>query len=313
VGRIPAVSGVLETFSALPDAFCDTHLALLEELAELVIAAQRRSVESFARTASQEAAIAPRQSWAKRGLVLATAAGLALLGWVSLRGKLDGSHFSAAPQPTTIAVVANRSVDAVPAVVSKPDVSPPVLVRETKSGLPTGVVIATKSEKTAPEEDVIIRKFGPDSDSKPTAVRVPASLSTAAPHIADSPASAAPPALRAVSTSVDTALSRLLSVPHNVPQVAPRVSQGISGGTIERRVIPVYPRQGLERRLEGRVLLQAVVTEDGTLRDLKVLNGDPLLARAAVEAVAQWRYRPYRLNGTPISTQTKIAVVFKLP
>ena len=65
--------------------------------------------------------------------------------------------------------------------------------------------------------------------------------------------------------------------------------------------------------LEGPVLLQAVITENGTVQDLKVVRGQPILARAAVDAVRQWRYRPYRLNGKPVRMQTEITIDFKLP
>jgi protein TonB len=116
-----------------------------------------------------------------------------------------------------------------------------------------------------------------------------------------------------VSTSSENALGGLLSASTTLPQAAITVSQGLSGGTIKRQVKPTYPPLALRQRLEGRVLLQAVVTEDGTLRDVKVLKGDSLLAHAAMEAVARWSYRPYRLNGQPISMPTEITVVFKLP
>ncbi len=91
------------------------------------------------------------------------------------------------------------------------------------------------------------------------------------------------------------------------------VSQGISEGMVEYRVKPSYPDQARTMRLEGPVLLQAVITENGTVQDLKVVRGQPILARAAVDAVQQWHYRPYRLNGKPVRMQTEITIDFKLP
>jgi protein TonB len=65
-------------------------------------------------------------------------------------------------------------------------------------------------------------------------------------------------------------------------------------------------------RLEGSVTLDASVAEDGTVREVKVLRGQPILAAAAVAAVQQWRYSPSLLNGKPTPAQRKITVTFKL-
>jgi periplasmic protein TonB len=90
-------------------------------------------------------------------------------------------------------------------------------------------------------------------------------------------------------------------------------SQGLSGGTIERQVSPIYPSEGLAPKIEGPVVLQAVVAEDGTVHDLKVMKGHPLLARAAIQAVSQWRYRPYLLDGQPVRMTIEITLIFKRP
>jgi protein TonB len=78
-------------------------------------------------------------------------------------------------------------------------------------------------------------------------------------------------------------------------------------------VQPIYPRQAVPLRLEGSVLLQATVAENGAVRDLKVTSGHPMLARAGIEAVSQWRYRPFLLNGKPIQKQVDISIDFKMP
>jgi protein TonB len=78
-------------------------------------------------------------------------------------------------------------------------------------------------------------------------------------------------------------------------------------------VSPIYPPQALLMRLQGKVVLEGTVIEDGTLRDLKVLEGHPVLAKSAVQAVERWRYTPYQLDGHPVKIQTTITVDFKLP
>jgi TonB family protein len=89
--------------------------------------------------------------------------------------------------------------------------------------------------------------------------------------------------------------------------------QGLSGGVLVRKVRPTYPPQALALHLRGSVLLQAIITEDGEVRDPKVKGGHPLLVPAAVEAVSQWRYRPFLLNGKPIQNRVDISVDFKMP
>jgi TonB family protein len=282
-------------------------MELLEELAELAVAAQRRSAESAVQSLRKKLSHATQQSWLKRRLILAAPTVLILLGWLVLRG--NGSHSSPAlPQPEASPTA---PVTDISAAVLQPD-SPSVKTVNTKSSLPSGLVMASKTEKEDSTEDVIVRKVGLEHASTPnTPVNAPASLTKTPPP---NPANAAEtaPALAALSASSETALGALLSASNHLPPVL-RVSQGVSGGTIERQVNPIYPREALERRVEGRVLLRAVVMEDGTVHDLKVVNGDPLLARAAMEAVAQGRHRPYRLNGKPIRRPTEITVAFKLP
>jgi protein TonB len=65
--------------------------------------------------------------------------------------------------------------------------------------------------------------------------------------------------------------------------------------------------------VQGAVQLQAVIDRQGRVGGVKVLKGDPMLARAAVDAVNQWRYKPYFLDGQPVDIQTQITVNFKLP
>ena len=86
-----------------------------------------------------------------------------------------------------------------------------------------------------------------------------------------------------------------------------------TGGVLSHRVSPTYPQQARLLHLEGSVLLDAVVGEDGNVHDLKVLKGDRILASAAVQAVQQWRYQPFLLNGKPVPMHTQVTIQFKLP
>jgi len=92
-----------------------------------------------------------------------------------------------------------------------------------------------------------------------------------------------------------------------------RISQGVSEGMIVKRVQPTYPAQARQMHLEGTVELQANISESGSITGVKQLSGSPILGRAAIDAVRQWKYKPYYLNGQPVEIQTGITVNFKLP
>jgi protein TonB len=77
-------------------------------------------------------------------------------------------------------------------------------------------------------------------------------------------------------------------------------------------VAPKYPPEAGRARIEGTVVLLAVIGRDGAVEDVRVKSGLPVLAQAAVEAVKQWRYRPYLLNGEPIEVDSQITINFAL-
>jgi TonB family protein len=76
-------------------------------------------------------------------------------------------------------------------------------------------------------------------------------------------------------------------------------------------VRPKYPKEARKRKIEGPVVVRATVALDGSLRDITVVSGDPILADAALEAVRQWRYQPSKVNGEPVEAQHEITVTFK--
>lgn len=83
-------------------------------------------------------------------------------------------------------------------------------------------------------------------------------------------------------------------------------------GQILRRVEPLYPQMAKIARVQGPVQLHAIINRDGVIERLEVLSGNPLLDKAALDAVSQWRFRPYILNGQPIEVETQITVNFVL-
>lgn len=90
------------------------------------------------------------------------------------------------------------------------------------------------------------------------------------------------------------------------------VSSGIMSGLIVYKVTPSYPPIAKAAGTQGTVVLEATISKNGMIENLRVTSGAALLRQAAMDAVKQWRYQPYRLNGEPIEVETTVNVVFKL-
>ena len=110
--------------------------------------------------------------------------------------------------------------------------------------------------------------------------------------------------------------SVMSSVPTAVPKVATpqrvRVSQGVTQGLLLRKVTPQYPPLAKQARIQGTVVLSALIGKDGSIQNLHVVSGHPMLTNAALEAVKEWKYKPYILNGEPVEVETTINVNFSL-
>ncbi len=86
----------------------------------------------------------------------------------------------------------------------------------------------------------------------------------------------------------------------------------MNAGDLIRKVQPEYPALARSARIQGAVVLQAVISKQGMIENLRVLTGHPMLVPAAIDAVRQWRYRPYILNGEPVEVETQVTVNFSL-
>jgi protein TonB len=101
-------------------------------------------------------------------------------------------------------------------------------------------------------------------------------------------------------------------VVHEEPKGPIVISKGVAEGMVVLRIVPHYPPIAQASRTQGTVVLQAVISKSGTIQNLRVVSGSPMLQQAALDAVSQWRYRPYLLNGQPVDVETTINVVFSL-
>lgn len=120
--------------------------------------------------------------------------------------------------------------------------------------------------------------------------------------------------LGGVIGGIVNATSNLSAVPKFIP-VTPqrvRISQGVTKGLLIHRVEPTYPPLARAARVQGDVILSAIISTSGEIENLQLVSGHPMLVPAALTAVKQWRYKPYLLNGQPTEVETTITVIFTL-
>ena len=110
----------------------------------------------------------------------------------------------------------------------------------------------------------------------------------------------------------------LIGMGNALPPVAPprpaskAIISKLDAGEILRRVEPAYPPLARTARIQGNVVLRAMISRSGEIENLQVISGHPMLVQAAIEAVRQWKFRPYLLNGSAVEVETQITVRFVL-
>ena len=192
-------------------------------------------------------------------------------------------------------------------------------VRETAPkpgpGVPT-----TRSDRSRPQivlnaADLKPIEVRPDSSSTSETPSVPAeSTPTPSTKKTDSEASVIEPPSVELTASVNSEeLARLTSIPTQLPSAGPRVSEGVVEPTLIHKIAPSYPMQARTERISGKVVLLATIGADGSVGEIAVVSGSPILAEASKEAVRKWRYHPAMLNGSPILIQKQIMFLFTLP
>ena len=272
-------------------------------------------------------------------LVVVLLLGLAAAGYFGWT-KMQSAH----PQPEVpqSAVPASAETAALPAqpassvpesqslaseVVTQPDRDLSTTGTVPSSSKPSAAVVVqgpglkTSVPAKAPVEDEITVVDGPSTSTKTEpapALMVKNGPSTRPKIEPEGQEPVVAPAATSIATGTNgSELSALVNTnainARRAPQETLRISQGVSQGLIVKRVQPVYPEQARQMRVEGKVELQANISKSGSITGVKQLSGDPLLGRAATDAVRQWKYKPYFLNGEPIEIQTQITVIFKLP
>jgi protein TonB len=249
-------------------------------------------------------------------VLLACSAGY--LSWKNMGGKSE----TKTPAASTVSAASGKASDGAPG-------APPTATEITIGGdtpaapapKPTAAKPAAKESTSTPKESAPATKqsSSAEEDNEPEVTqRIIVKNDTR--HLAPPPPAPEQETVQAPSAmelagAGDSKVPNIASGPVNVPKPSAvvRVSQGVMEGLLLKRVQPRYPAQAMQMRIQGSVEMQATISKTGEITNLKVMSGDGLLSRAAQEAVEQWKYRPYYLNGEPVEIQTQILVNFKLP
>ena len=209
---------------------------------------------------------------------------------------------------------------ATPATVAHPVASTP---KTTPAEKPSAT-LAPSSQPKVPEPNKVQSAIDetaskPADDTQSDSNPEPAPLTVKSGKISKQPKTADAPAPSMIGmASPDATAPPANLVPSAAPSLRPtlstvHVSQGVSTGLLIKKVAPSYPSNALRMRVEGDVDLVATISKEGNISSIKVTSGDAQLTKAAVDAVKQWKYKPYLLNGEPVEIQTQVTIKFKLP
>ncbi len=213
------------------------------------------------------------------------------------------------PSPVSSATTPARASATSPASTPKIAASAPHEKPSAGSANSSSIRIASGADAANSSADPAVAPNKTDAPPllvKSTTTRKQAVTDEAAPQLPGEVASA---------SSTSSNLSGLMSSSGPAMPKAPlttiKVSQGVSQGLLIKRVNPVYPHAALAIHAQGAVQIEATVNKEGMVVNPKVLSGDAVLAQAALEAVRQWRYKPYYLDGEPVEIKTQITIKFK--
>jgi TonB family protein len=304
--------GILEVFSSSPSAFNDDDVRGLQALGRGVSRTVQEAVDSEPSEAAarevlaHEVLVSGLREPSNRGrdyrtgaLTAAVIALAVLLGWMVGRvGWSVAVNRANPPLPTPEEVQAAVQVtsQATPsAVVEQPAVSAEAASPASEPSAASRPVTKPRVE-AAPVGGLVVYEQGK------VVFRMAPSIKSSIRNSGSVQAAVTP---EADAAGVPTTVS---------PQAAaPDAGRRGAGRYVLERVDPEYPEEARQRRIEGSVVLTALVGNDGVVRELKVMSGDPLLAKAATDAVRQWRFEPHRLKGRPVEFETRITVNFALP
>ena len=229
--------------------------------------------------------------------------GLATIVLASFVGWYLGHRSPSATVTTAAATLAN----AAPSTTT-----PPPAVSEIKPSPGVSSTTNDSQDRSKPASDSLTNAATKNRIANNSVTTKPISVVPDPPAaVAESDTAPGLPVATGDAKSNET-VTALLNVPTALPARAAPVSQGVEGGDVESKVAAIYPPQARAVGQHGTVVLEVLVAANGSVKDLKVVSGPPMLRQAAVDAVRRWKYQPFKLNGKAIAAQTQVQVDFKL-
>ena len=214
---------------------------------------------------------------------------------------------AAPPSPQSLSQPTTKKSAEVPALEHTPHTSDKVMAQKS-AGKPS-VEHPAATAKSSSEA----KTQAQPTETQPIVVKSGSVLTS---HQSSAMSDAAAPTIDIAPSASGGSLPNLLSNPGESTKPVLQtlnVSQGVSQGLLIKKVQPIYPANAIRMHVEGSVRLMATISKTGDITAVKVLGGEPLLAQSAVDAVKQWKYKPYYLNGDPVEIQTQVTINFKLP
>ena len=203
--------------------------------------------------------------------------------------------------PTQLAISANSATQT---TTANTPIKNQAVTRESLNSKPT----ASSTQQASGHSD---QGLSPRAPSPASIISVPQQAAVS------SKRDAAIPVLNELANGASSSMPVTVgNIPAAVPRIAnqgrSRISSGVAQGLLTRQVNPRYPPRAIQDRIQGTVVLQAVIARDGSVQNIRAVSGNAMLITAAMDAVKQWRYKPYQLNGEPVDADTEINVKFKL-
>ena len=322
--------GVLELFSSVPHAFSESDLQALQALSRKISSTVREAIESGSTTLALEAFSQPpvvdsvepkriepetlpaqeqpgagiaRRDYRTGALSAAVLALAVLLGWMVGRVGWTMAVNRAPAQIPMTPEEAQATAPVTPAVHPAPPRQEPPPTRCHRLSFQT--CSAARSQASPEAEDC--------NNHAARTQRRPGGVRTWQSRFSDGVIRKGPPPKAAPGVVASSAIQQAAAREDDGSAAPAPTSPPSANGYLLERVEPQYPEAARQQHIQGPVVLNVLVGATGQVREASVISGDPLLAKAATDAVRQWRFNPHRLDGKAVEFETRITVNFALP
>ena len=310
LGRM-GMFGILEAFSARTDAFEEEQinsLRSLAEIAEMAYERERNATNTVDKISTVRAALSAAavqadldhnrsRSSSKRFLILGgIAIALFAIAWIArISWRQTGAEIAASAST---------------AQTVSPSTTPALKLVATDK--PNAAFSAHTTDRTRTNLIENATAIDKDPETPLTPSKNPPLSEVAARNVVSEDTVDSAPSVQVAFGSAREGMPKLAAEKAQLPQFGGAVSQVVAATALQR-VNPIYPPLARNQGIEGNVILDATIAQDGSVPKVKVVSGPPSLADAATRAVRQWRFSPAMLNGKPVEVEQRVTIVFKMP